>query len=190
MIKQLSFASFDENFAMTELIPFTWSLNYCKDTGRRHVNLLPAIVSALLLQKLLSIPTVELLITFLNFSEDLRNFCGLRNATFVSHNCNVTGATVAGLLACRHHPLSLPAVGSVPMSDVPHRLPHAIYESGSLTPVAGTDSPKTEARALRRAPPKRLKFLLQYFQYQPVQLDWLLPNYRCQDNRSVVCLEQ
>jgi hypothetical protein len=96
MIKQLSFASFDENFAMlqkiqpqllqlledfidiTELIPFTWSLNYYKDTGRRHVNSLPAIVSALLLQKLLSIPTVELLITFLNFSEDLRNFCGLR----------------------------------------------------------------------------------------------------------------
>jgi hypothetical protein len=54
MIKQLSFASFDENFAMlqkiqpqllqlledfidiTELIPFTWSLNYYKDTGRRH----------------------------------------------------------------------------------------------------------------------------------------------------------
>jgi hypothetical protein len=96
MIKQLSFASFDENFAMlqkiqplllqlledfidiTELIPFTWSLNYYKDTGRRHVNSLPVIVSALLLQKLLSIPTVELLITFLNFSEDLRNFCGLR----------------------------------------------------------------------------------------------------------------
>jgi hypothetical protein len=97
MNRQLSFASFDENFAMlqkiqpqllqlledfidiTELIPVTWSLNYYKDTGRRHVNSLPAIVSALLLQKLLSIPTVELLITFLNFSEDLRNFCGLRS---------------------------------------------------------------------------------------------------------------
>jgi hypothetical protein len=96
MIKQLSFASFDENFAMlqkiqpqllqllkefidiTELIPFTWSLNYYKDTGRHHVNSLPAIVSSLLLQKFLSIPTVELLITFLNFSEDLRNLCGLR----------------------------------------------------------------------------------------------------------------
>ncbi|MGD9155991.1 MAG: transposase [Bacillota bacterium] len=96
MIKQLSFATFDANFAMldkihpqllqlledfidiTELIPFTWSLNYYKDTGRPHVYPLPAIVSALLLQKFLSISTVELLITFLNFSEDLRNFCGLR----------------------------------------------------------------------------------------------------------------
>jgi len=31
------------------------------------------------LQKLLSIPSVELLITSLNFSEALRNFCGLRS---------------------------------------------------------------------------------------------------------------
>jgi hypothetical protein len=56
MIKQLSFAMLDkihpqlllllEDFIdVTELIPFTWSLNYYKDTGRPHVNSLPAILS-------------------------------------------------------------------------------------------------------------------------------------------------
>ena len=96
MNKQLSFADFNQNFTellnlqpqllqlfeefidLRELIPYTWSLHYYKDTGHPHNNSLSAIVSALILQKLLSIPTVELLITFLNFSEALRNFCGLR----------------------------------------------------------------------------------------------------------------
>lgn len=99
MNKQLSFADFNQNFTgllhvqpqllqlfeefidLRELIPFTWSLHYYKDTGHPHNNSLPAIVSALLLQKLLSIPSVELLITFLNFSEALRNFCGLRSVS-------------------------------------------------------------------------------------------------------------
>ena len=96
MNKQFSFADFNQNFDellhiqplllqlfeefidLRELIPCTWSLHYYKDTGHPHNNSLPAIVSALLLQKLLSIPSVELLITFLHFSEDLRNFCALR----------------------------------------------------------------------------------------------------------------
>lgn len=106
MNKQLSFADFIENFDqivetkqpklldlfdqfidLCELIPSSWSLRYYKHTGRPHNNSLSSIVACLLLQKLLSIPKVELLITFLNFSRELRDFCGLNtvpDASFFS----------------------------------------------------------------------------------------------------------
>jgi len=95
MIKQLSFSDFIDDFHkfvvkkpnlldlldqyidISELIPLNWYLRYHKSTGRPHNNSLNSIVSTLLLQKLLSIPTIELLITFLSFSKELRDFCGL-----------------------------------------------------------------------------------------------------------------
>lgn len=64
---------------LSELIPFSWASHYYKDTDHPHNNPLCSIVSALLLQKLLSVPKVELLITFLTFSSELRDFCGLKN---------------------------------------------------------------------------------------------------------------
>jgi len=97
MNKQLSFCDFysdfnklvsrppqllqllDEYISISDLIPFSWSSHYYKQTGRPHNNSLFSIVSCLLLQKLLSIPTVELLIVFLNFSSELRDFCKLKN---------------------------------------------------------------------------------------------------------------
>lgn len=61
-----------------ELIPIIWHLNYNKSIGRPHDNSLASIVSTLLLQKLLSMTTANLLITFLSFSKELHDFCGLK----------------------------------------------------------------------------------------------------------------
>ncbi|WP_049774936.1 hypothetical protein [Thermoanaerobacterium thermosaccharolyticum] len=98
MNKQISFFNFIDNFNqlvktgkprlldlfdqftdIDELIPLSWLNHYYKDTGRPHANSLYFIVSCLLFQILLYIPTVELLITFLNFSEESRNFCCLNS---------------------------------------------------------------------------------------------------------------
>ncbi|WP_434630856.1 transposase [Thermoanaerobacterium thermosaccharolyticum] len=106
MIKQLHFSDFIDDFHkfvvvkkpqllelldqyinICELIPVNWYFHYNKATGRPHDNSLDSIVSTLLLQKLLSIPTIDLLITFLSFSKELRDFCGLNtvpDASFYS----------------------------------------------------------------------------------------------------------
>jgi len=106
MIKQLHFSDFIDDFHkfvvvqkpqllelldqyinICELIPVNWYFHYNKATGRPHDNSLDSIVSTLLLQKLLSIPTIGLLITFLSFSKELRDFCGLNtvpDASFYS----------------------------------------------------------------------------------------------------------
>jgi len=67
----------DEFAPIGDLIPISLSTHYYKKTGRPHVNSLDSIISCLLLQKLLSIPTIELLIVFLSFSAELRDFCRL-----------------------------------------------------------------------------------------------------------------
>lgn len=106
MNKQLSFTNFFENFNQIvetkkpkllelfdeyinfgEIIPLSWSSHYNKHTGRPHDNSLFAIVSCLLLQKLFSIPKIELLITFLTFSSELRDFCGLETIPDASFFC-------------------------------------------------------------------------------------------------------
>ncbi|PRR71578.1 transposase [Neomoorella humiferrea] len=58
-----------------EIIPLEVKLAYYKSTGRPPYSL-ASMLSALILQKILSIPTVELLVTFLELSEPLRDFCG------------------------------------------------------------------------------------------------------------------
>ena len=69
----------EEHINISELIPVNWFFHYNKDIGRPHNNSLESIVSSLLLQKMLSIPTIDLLITFLSFSKELRDFCGLKS---------------------------------------------------------------------------------------------------------------
>jgi len=59
-----------------EIIPLEVKLAYYKSTGRPPYPL-GSMLSALIIQKIFSIPTVELLVTFLELSEPLRNFCGL-----------------------------------------------------------------------------------------------------------------
>ncbi len=58
-----------------EIIPFEVRLAYYKSTGRPPYSL-ASMLSALIVQKIFSVPTVELLVTFLELSEPLRDFCG------------------------------------------------------------------------------------------------------------------
>ena len=70
---------FEQFIDINELISLDWHLNYNKRLGRNHNNSLTSIVSTLILQKLLSIPGPSLLVTFLSYSTELRDFCGLKS---------------------------------------------------------------------------------------------------------------
>lgn len=58
-----------------EFIPLDVKLAYYKSTGRPPYPL-SSMLAALIIQKIFSIPTVELLVSFLELSEPLREFCG------------------------------------------------------------------------------------------------------------------
>jgi hypothetical protein len=61
---------------LSEFIPYSFYDHYYAFTGRPRKYPLTAMLWALLIQRIFSIPTDSLLIIFLKFSKDLREFCG------------------------------------------------------------------------------------------------------------------
>ena len=72
---------------ITELIPPSFNYHYYSSLGKTRDFSLASMLSALLLQKILGIPTISLLRAFLILSEELRAYCGF---TKVPHNSQFT----------------------------------------------------------------------------------------------------
>ena len=61
---------------LDELVPASFISHFHAATGRPRKHLLYPMLKALLLQLIFSIPTTSLLIIFLKYSQELRDFCG------------------------------------------------------------------------------------------------------------------
>ena len=59
-----------------EIIPISFKKHFYASTGRTRKYPLHALLWALIIQRIFSIPTDQLLLTFLNYSKPLREFCG------------------------------------------------------------------------------------------------------------------
>ena len=66
----------DEHFDINEFIPSVFTNAFYQHLGRNRVYPLSGFLSALILQKIFSIPTDSLLILFLSLCKELRHFCG------------------------------------------------------------------------------------------------------------------
>ena len=61
---------------LDKIVPASFFLHYYSSTGRSRKYPLTAMLWALIIQRIFSIPTDKLLLTFLHYSKDLREFCG------------------------------------------------------------------------------------------------------------------
>lgn len=66
----------DETINLDEIVPVSFVSHFHATTGRPRKHLLYPMLKALLLQLIFSIPTTSLLIVFLKYSQELRDFCG------------------------------------------------------------------------------------------------------------------
>lgn len=66
----------DKNLNLDEIVPVSFISHFHASTGRPRKHLLYPMLKALLLQRIFSIPTTSLLIVFLKYSQELRDFCG------------------------------------------------------------------------------------------------------------------
>ncbi len=66
----------DETINLDEIVPAFFVSHFHAATGRPRKHLLYPMLRALLLQLIFSIPTTSLLIIFLKYSQELRDFCG------------------------------------------------------------------------------------------------------------------
>lgn len=70
------FQLLDEHFDICEFIPSVFTNAFYQHLGRKRSYPLTGFLSALILQKIFSIPTDSLLILFLSLCKELRDFCG------------------------------------------------------------------------------------------------------------------
>ena len=66
----------EDNINLEELIPVSFYNHFYSYTGRKRIYPLSAFIWALLIQRIFSIPTDKLLLIFLQYSKELRDFCG------------------------------------------------------------------------------------------------------------------
>ena len=66
----------EQHIDLDEMIPITFRNRFYASTGRARKYPLKALLWALIIQRIFSIPTDQLLLTFLHYSKPLRDFCG------------------------------------------------------------------------------------------------------------------
>ena len=66
----------EKHINLSEIIPATFNRHFYKGIGRSRKYPLHGFVWALVIQKIFTIPTDQLLLTFLHYSKTLREFCG------------------------------------------------------------------------------------------------------------------
>ena len=66
----------EHHIDMDEIIPISFRNHFYASTGRTRKYPLKAFLWALIIQRIFSIPTDQLLLTFLHYSKPLRDFCG------------------------------------------------------------------------------------------------------------------
>lgn len=66
----------ENHFDLDEIVPISFKNHYYASTGRNRKYPLNAMLWALIIQRLFSIPTDSLLLIFLHYSRHLREFCG------------------------------------------------------------------------------------------------------------------
>ncbi|MBQ5676057.1 MAG: transposase [Lachnospiraceae bacterium] len=69
-------ALLEQHIDIDEIIPITFRNHFYASTGRTRKYPLRALLWALIIQRIFSIPTDQLLLTFLHYSKPLREFCG------------------------------------------------------------------------------------------------------------------
>lgn len=69
----------ENHLDLRELVPLSFYCSYEKYYGRNRQYSLYSMLSALILQKILGIPTISLLLTFLKLSNDLQDYCGFKS---------------------------------------------------------------------------------------------------------------
>ena len=70
------FSLFDEAIKLDEIVPVSFITHFHASTGRPRKHQLYPMLKAFLIQRIFSIPTDMLLIVFLKYSQELRDFCG------------------------------------------------------------------------------------------------------------------
>ena len=153
-----------EYIDINELIPYSVISHFYKTFGRNRKYSLTSFISALLLQKMLSIPTDSLLITILNLSKELRNFCGFDTVPDKTQFSRFKTTYADDLETIFHHLVDLtePICQSLGVRDAET----LIIDTTGITPYVTENNPKYLKGALTK-----LNFLIKSKNIEVTNID-------------------
>lgn len=137
-----------ENLPLDELIPLSFYRNYYASTGRPREYHLTSMIWALLLQRIFSIPTDMLLLTFLHFSKELRDFCGFTNVPDASRFTRFKQDFLLDLQSFFEH---LVDVTEPICQDIdPHKANMTIFDTSGIEAFVTENNPKYANKIIKQ----------------------------------------
>ncbi|ABR48074.1 transposase [Alkaliphilus metalliredigens QYMF] len=137
-----------ENLNLNEIIPLSFHRNYYASTGRPRKHHLTSMVWALLLQRIFSIPNDTLLLTFLQFSKELRDFCGFTNVPDASRFTRFKQDFLPDLQSFFEHLVDV--TEPVCQAIDPHKASMTIFDTSGIEAFVTENNPKYANKIIKQ----------------------------------------
>ena len=157
----------ESHIDLDEIIPITFRNHFYASTGRTRKYPLKALLWALIIQRIFSIPTDQLLLTFLHYSKPLREFCGFTKIPDASKITRFKQDFLDDLLAVFDNLVDLtePICQAIDSA----KADMTIFDSSGIEAFVTENSPKYANRIIRqlKAYAKSMGFDKNYDPYKP-----------------------
>lgn len=138
----------ENNLNLSALIPSSFSDAYYAHTGRPREHPLEAMLWALLLQRIFSIPTDTLLITFLKYSTELRDFCGFSRVPDASRLTRFKQEFIQQLELFFHHLVDL--TEPICQQIDPDKAAMTLFDTSGIEAYVTENNPKYANRIIKQ----------------------------------------
>ncbi len=138
----------EEHIDLDEMIPLSFYNHFYVSTGRTRKYPLHALLWALIIQKIFSIPTDQLLLTFLSYSTPLREFCGFTKVPDASKITRFKQDFLADLQVVFDNLVDL--TEPVCQAIDPSKAGMTIFDSSGIEAFVTENNPKYANRIIRQ----------------------------------------
>lgn len=138
----------EQHIDLDEIIPVTFYNHFYASTGRSRKYPLKAFLWALIIQRIFSIPTDQLLLTFLHYSKPLREFCGFQKIPDASKITRFKQDFLDDLLAVFDHLVDLtePICQAIDSA----KADMTIFDSSGIEAFVTENNPKYATRIIKQ----------------------------------------
>lgn len=138
----------DEAINLDEIVPFSFVTHFHARTGRPRKHQLYPMLKALLIQCIFSIPTDTLLIIFLKYSQELRDFCGFDIVPDASKFTRFKQDFLPDLQSMFDHLVDL--TEPICQKIDPHLAAMSIFDTSGIEAMVAENNPKYANRIIRQ----------------------------------------
>lgn len=138
----------EKHIDLDEIVPISFRKHYYASTGRNRKYPLNAMLWALIIQRLFSIPTDSLLLIFLHYSRHLREFCGFTKVPDASKITRFKQDFLADLQSVFDHLVDVTEPICQDMDD--HLTSMLLFDTSGIEAYVAENNPKYANRIIKQ----------------------------------------